>query len=54
MCVVPPPTKGNSFKGIISRHFVIYFLVSLDRSDVYTHAEHVRLLLEFRFHVELR
>jgi hypothetical protein len=41
-----------SFKGIVSRDFVVCFLVSIDRSDISTHQEWVLLLLKVRFHVE--
>jgi hypothetical protein len=40
------------FKGIVSRDFVVCFLVSIDRSDIYTHQEWVLLLLKVCFHVE--
>jgi hypothetical protein len=43
---------SQAFKGMVSRDFVLYFLVSFDRSEVCTNAELVRLLLKFRFHVE--
>jgi hypothetical protein len=39
------------FKGIVSRDFVVCFLVSLDRLLVSTHKERVHLLLKFRFSV---
>jgi hypothetical protein len=42
----------NVFKGIVSRDFVVCFLVSIDRSDISTHQEWVLLLLKVRFHVE--
>jgi hypothetical protein len=38
-------------KGIVSRDFVVLFLVSFERSEVPTHTEHVRLLLKLRFRV---
>jgi hypothetical protein len=41
-------------KGIVSRDFVVCFLVSFDRSEVSTHKEWVHLLLKFRFRVEFR
>jgi hypothetical protein len=40
------------FKGIVSRDFVVCFLVSIERSDISTHKECVLLLLKVRFHVE--
>jgi hypothetical protein len=40
-------------KGIVSRDFVVCFLVSFDRSDIYTHQEWVLLLLKFRFRIEI-
>jgi hypothetical protein len=39
-------------KGIVSRDFVVCFLVSFDRSDISTHQEWVILLLKLRFHIE--
>jgi hypothetical protein len=39
-------------KGIVSRDFVVCFLVSFDRSDIYTHQEWVLLLLKVRFRIE--
>jgi hypothetical protein len=39
-------------KGIVSRDFVVCFLVSIDRSDISTHQELILLLLKVRFHVE--
>jgi hypothetical protein len=39
-------------KGIVSRDFVVCFLVSFDRSDIYTHQERVLLLLKVRFRIE--
>jgi hypothetical protein len=39
-------------KGIVSRDFVVCFLVSFDRSDISTHQERVILLLEVHFRVE--
>jgi hypothetical protein len=44
------PTPG--IKGIVSRDFVVGFLVSLDRSDISTHQEWVLLLLKVRFCIE--
>jgi hypothetical protein len=35
------------FKGIVSRDFVVCFLVSFDRSEVCTHGEHPHLFLKF-------
>jgi hypothetical protein len=40
------------FKGIVSRDFVVCFLVSFDRSDIYTHQERVLMLLKVRFRIE--
>jgi hypothetical protein len=40
------------FKGIVSRDFVVCFLVSFDRSDISTHQERVLLLLKVRFSIE--
>jgi hypothetical protein len=37
------------FKGIVSRDFVVCFLVSFDRSYISTHQERVLLLLKVRF-----
>jgi hypothetical protein len=42
----------HSFKGIVSRDFVVSFLVSFDRSEVPTHTERIYLLFIFRFRVE--
>jgi hypothetical protein len=39
-------------KGIVSRDFVVYFLVSFDRSYISTHQERVLLILKVRFHIE--
>jgi hypothetical protein len=39
-------------KGIVSRDFVVGFLVSFDRSEVSTQKEQVHLLLKFRFRVK--
>jgi hypothetical protein len=39
-------------KGIVSRDFVVCFLVSFDRSDIYTHQERVLLHLKVRFRFE--
>jgi hypothetical protein len=44
--------KFEAFKGIVSRDFVVCFLVSIDRSDISAHQEWVLLLLKVRFHVE--
>jgi hypothetical protein len=59
---VPPPTpllyydsaqKSPLFlKGIVSRDFVVCFLVSFDRSYISTHKEQVILLLKVRFRTE--
>jgi hypothetical protein len=38
-----------SLKGIVSRDFIVCFLVSFDRSEVSTHKEWVHLILKFRF-----
>jgi hypothetical protein len=40
------------FKGIVSRDFVVCFLLSLDRSDISTHQERVLLLLKVHFRIE--
>jgi hypothetical protein len=40
------------FKGIVSRDFMVCFLVSFDRSYISTHQEQVFLLLKFRFRIE--
>jgi hypothetical protein len=37
------------FKGIVSRDFVVCFLVSFDRFYIFTHQERVLLLLKVRF-----
>jgi hypothetical protein len=39
-------------KGIVSRDFVVCFLVSFDRSNIYTHQERVLLLLKVRFRIK--
>jgi hypothetical protein len=39
-------------KGIVSRDFVVCFLVSFDRSDISTHQERVLLLLKVHFRIE--
>jgi hypothetical protein len=39
-------------KGIVSRDFVVSFLVSFDRLEVPTHTERVRLLLILRFRIK--
>jgi hypothetical protein len=39
-------------KGIVSRDFVVCFLVSFDRYDISTHQERVLLLLKVRFRIE--
>jgi hypothetical protein len=44
--------NNYAFKGIVSRDFVVCFLVSIDRSDISTHQEWVLLLLKVRFHVK--
>jgi hypothetical protein len=38
--------------GIVSRDFVVCFLVSFDRSDISAHQERVLLLLKVRFRIE--
>jgi hypothetical protein len=43
---------GVQFKGIVSRDFVVCFLVSFDRSDISTHQEWVLLLLKVHFCIE--
>jgi hypothetical protein len=45
-------TCTHILKGIISRDFVVCFLVSFYRSEVCKHAKRVCLLLKFRFRVE--
>jgi hypothetical protein len=47
--------KNNEmlFKRIVSRDFVVCFLVSFARSEVPTHTECVRLLLKLHFCFEL-
>jgi hypothetical protein len=42
-----------NFKRIVWRDFVVYLLVSFDRSEVPTHKERVHLLLKYRFRVEI-
>jgi hypothetical protein len=44
--------KGKGLKGIVAQDFVVWFLVSFNRSEVCKHAGRVRLLLKFRFRVE--
>jgi hypothetical protein len=44
--------KTSLIKGTVSRDFVVCFLVSFDRSEVYRHTERVRLLLKLRFRNE--
>jgi hypothetical protein len=39
-------------KGIVSRDFVVCFLLSFDRSDISTHQERVLLILKVRFRIE--
>jgi hypothetical protein len=41
-----------SLNGIVSRDFVVCFLVSFDRSYISTHPEWVLLLLKVRFRIE--
>jgi hypothetical protein len=41
-----------NINGIVSRDFVVCFLVSFDRSAISTHQERVLLLLKVRFHNE--
>jgi hypothetical protein len=41
-------SRGQQFKGIVSRDFVACFFVSFDRSEVCIHAERVRLLLKLQ------
>jgi hypothetical protein len=45
-------TNFKKFKGIVSRDFVVCFLVSFDRSDISTHQEQVLLLFKVRFRIE--
>jgi hypothetical protein len=49
-----PFSHKKAFKGIpvVSQDFVVCFLVSFDRSDIFTHQERVLLLLKVRFRVE--
>jgi hypothetical protein len=42
----------ENIKGIVSRDFVVCFLVSFDRSYISTHQERVLLLLKVRFRIE--
>jgi hypothetical protein len=44
--------KGHDIKGIVSRNFVVCFLVPFDSSEVPTHSELVHLLFKFRFRVK--
>jgi hypothetical protein len=44
--------RKSLLKGIVSRDFVVCFLVSFDRSDISTHQEWVLLLLKVRFRIE--
>jgi hypothetical protein len=44
--------KIDAFKGIVSRDFVVCFLVSFDRSHISKHQEWVLLLLKVRFRIE--
>jgi hypothetical protein len=44
-------TLQIGLKGIVSRDFVVCFLVSFNRSDISTHQERVLLLLKVRFRV---
>jgi hypothetical protein len=43
---------SKRLKGIVSRDFVVCFLVSFDRSHISTHQERVLLLLKVRFCIE--
>jgi hypothetical protein len=43
------PFLLKTFEGIVSRDFVVCFLVSFDRSEVPTHKERILLLLKFNF-----
>jgi hypothetical protein len=45
-------TADFLIKGIVSRGFVVCFLVSFDRSDISTHQEWVLLLLKVHFRIE--
>jgi hypothetical protein len=45
-------TGWHTFKGIVSRDFVVRFLVSFDRSYISTHQEQVLLLLKVCFRIE--
>jgi hypothetical protein len=47
-----PDPVFKKLKGIVSRDFVVCFLVSFDRYDISTHNEWVLLLLKFRFRLE--
>jgi hypothetical protein len=44
--------KSFLLKGIVSRDFVVCFLVSFDRSYISTHQEWVLLLLKVCFNIE--
>jgi hypothetical protein len=43
---------SEKFKGIVSRDFVVCFLVPFHRSHISTHQERVLLLLKVRFRIE--
>jgi hypothetical protein len=45
-------TSIPDLKGIVSRDFVVCFLVSFNRSYISTHQERVLLLLKVRFRIE--
>jgi hypothetical protein len=43
---------NSKLKGIVSRDFVVCFLMSFDRSDISTHQKRVLLLLKVRFRIK--
>jgi hypothetical protein len=46
------PVKLYLLQGIVSRDFMVCFLVSFNRSEVSAHKKRVYLLLQFHFCVE--
>jgi hypothetical protein len=42
----------QKLKGIVSRDFMVCFLLSFDRSDISIHQEWVLLLLKVRFRIK--
>jgi hypothetical protein len=44
--------RARALKGIVSRDFMVCFLVSFDRSDISTHQERGVLFLKVRFRIE--